>query len=63
MDKKPSYIHDFAHCSKNECKLKNLCYRYFLGQEIKDTDWTCASFVMPDKTGNECAYFLNKNNY
>jgi hypothetical protein len=61
--RKPSYQNDMAHCGQDACKLKDICYRFFLGQEIKNTEYSIASFVRPAKIGNDCRYFLNKDNY
>ena len=50
------------HCSQEQCKLKDQCYRYWLGQEIKNTDCQYASFYHPEKPVTEgCEYYINKD--
>ena len=58
----PSYQHDMMHCSQEDCKLKDTCYRYWLGQEMKNHDYQYASFYMPqDKEDIEnCVYYIKK---
>lgn len=55
------YNRDMLHCNQSQCKKKDQCYRYWLGQEIKNTDNQYASFYMPDKPVMDgCTYFINK---
>ena len=58
----PSYQHDMMHCSQDECKLKDTCYRYWLGQELKKQDYQYASFYMPENKEKieNCVYFIKK---
>lgn len=60
----PHYNHDMMHCSQHQCKVKDQCYRYWLGQEIKKKDWNIASYYYPQEpVTNKCKYFLNIKNY
>ena len=57
----PQYNHDMCHCAQEQCKLKDQCYRNWLGQEIKNTDCQYASFYHPEKPAVEgCEYYINK---
>jgi hypothetical protein len=53
------------HCSQEDCKLKDTCYRYWLGQELKNTEYQYASFYLPkDKEDIEnCKYFEDLKSY
>ena len=55
----PRYCHDYMHCSQSECKLKDDCYRYWLGQELKNSDHLYASFFMPQNKEEieNCRYY------
>ena len=58
----PHYNRDMMHCSQEQCKLKDQCYRYWLGQEIKNQDCQYASFYHPEKPETEgCEYYINKD--
>ena len=58
----PYYNHDMMHCSQEQCKMKDQCYRYWLGQEIKNQDCQYASFYHPEQPVAEgCEYYINKN--
>ena len=58
----PIYQHDMMHCSQDQCKLKDQCYRYWLGQEIKNTGFQYASLYHPEKPVTDgCNYFINKD--
>lgn len=58
----PQYCHDYTHCHQEQCKLKDQCYRYWLGQEIKNSGWTTASFYYPEKPVTDgCTYYINKD--
>ena len=49
------------HCSQEECKLKDQCYRYWLGQELENTGFQYASFYHPEEpVTNGCNYFIRK---
>lgn len=41
------YNNDMMHCSQDECRMKDTCYRYWLGQSLKNSGWQCASFYYP----------------
>lgn len=57
----PQYFHDYMHCSQEQCKKKDQCYRYWLGQEIKNTDYQYASFFYPEEPVTDgCSYFIKK---
>ena len=57
----PQYFHDYMHCAQDQCKKKDQCYRYWLGQEIKNTDYPYATFYNPEKpVADWCTYFINK---
>ena len=58
------YINDMLHCNQHTCNKKDECYRYFLGQEIKNSGFTFASFFSPQEPVTEgCHFFLNKKEY
>ena len=55
----PQYNHDMMHCSQEQCKKKDQCYRYWLGKNFKEHDFQYASFFYPEKPVNEgCEYFI-----
>lgn len=55
----PTYQHDMMHCTQDQCKLKDQCYRYWLGKEIKNTDFQYASFYRPEiPVTDGCSYFV-----
>ena len=55
----PTYNRDMMHCSQDGCSMKNQCYRYWLGQELKNTGFQYASFYYPEKPVTEgCSYFI-----
>ena len=57
----PHYQHDMMHCSQDKCKKKDQCYRYWLGQEIKNPDHQYASFYHPEEPVTDgCIYFIKK---
>ena len=57
----PIYNHDMMHCHQEQCKKKDQCYRYWLGQEIKNTDFQYASCYHPGQPVTEgCKYFIKK---
>ena len=56
------YNRDMQHCNQSQCKKKDQCYRYWLGQEFKNMDNQYASFYMPDKPVTDgCVYYINKD--
>ena len=58
----PSYCHDYMHCSQDRCPLKDKCYRYWLGKEIKNTDFQYASYYYPapdEELGDKCEYYMD----
>lgn len=57
------YNHDVSHCHQTQCELYEKCYRGFLDRELKNSGWTMAWYFKPEKTGKDCEYFLNKDNY
>lgn len=58
----PQYQNDMMHCAQDQCKKKDQCYRYWLGQEIKNTDFQYASFYNPEKSVTDgCKYYINKD--
>lgn len=57
----PLYSRDYMHCSQDQCKLKDQCYRYWLGQEIKNNGFQYASFYYPKEPVTDgCTYFIKK---
>ena len=55
------YIHDMLHCNQSVCKKKGQCYRYWLGQEIRNTDNRYASFYNPEEPVKDgCQYYVDK---
>ena len=58
----PHYQHDMMHCSQEEFKLKDTCYRYWLGQDMKNHGYQYASFYMPQNKEDikNCVYFIKK---
>ena len=60
----PHYNHDMLHCSQERCKLRDKCYRYWLGKEIKNTSFKYASFYYPEQPVTDgCEYFCKLENY
>lgn len=58
----PQYCHDYTHCHQEQCKKKDQCYRYWLGQEIKNSGFQYASFYYPEKPVTDgCTYYINKD--
>ena len=57
----PIYQNDMLHCAQDQCKLKDQCYRYWLGQNAKYSAAPYASFYYPEKdVTNGCNYFIRK---
>ena len=47
------------HCSQDQCKKKDQCYRYWLGQNFKGHGFQYASFYYPKEPVTEgCEYFI-----
>lgn len=60
----PQYQNDMLHCSQEQCKLRDKCYRYWLGKEIKHSGFRYASFFCPEQPVTDgCKYFCNLKNY
>ena len=59
----PMYNHDVTHCANKECELRNQCYRAWLADNMLAHGWETGWFFKAQKTGNECEYFTNINNY
>lgn len=60
----PTYQNDITHCSQERCTKKDECYRYWLGENIKNTGFTLASYFRPKApVVVGCEYFLDKKNY
>ena len=60
----PNYFHDLMHCSQKECKAKDKCYRYWLGEHLKYSGFRYASFYYPEKPVTEkCEHFINLKDY
>ena len=62
----PTYSHDYTHCHQTRCTLKDKCYRFWLGLEIKNTDYKYASFYIPSadkELDDKCEIFLDIKNY
>ena len=59
----PHYNHDIAHCHKTDCTLYEMCYRGWLDRNANEHEFIYSTYFMPDKTGKDCEYFLNANNY
>lgn len=65
----PHYHHDLLHCFQEQCKLKDQCYRFWLGKEIRNTDFQYAYFyspnLMPPKEEelDNCEYFIDLKDY
>lgn len=56
----PTYNHDYMHCNQHKCKRKDQCYRYWLSQNFKGTDYQYASFYHPkEKVTDGCEYFMD----
>lgn len=54
-----TYNHDMLHFSQSTCSKKDTCYRYWLGQEVKNRDYMFASFFHPEKQVLEgCKYYI-----
>ena len=53
----PIYNRDMMHCSQDQCKKKDQCYRYWLGQNARGT----ATFYHPEKPVTDgCEFFIKK---
>ena len=50
------------HCSQKQYKKKDTCYRYWLGQDMKNHGYQYASFYMPQNKEDikNCVYFIKK---
>ena len=60
----PYYNHDMLHCSQKQCKKKDKCYRYWLGENLKKSGFRYASFYYPQEPVTEgCEYFVDIKNY
>ncbi len=60
----PKYQHDMLHCSQQQCKKKDQCYRYWLGQGFKRAGFDYASFFYPQEPVTDgYEYFLNIKDY
>jgi len=60
----PTYNHDMLHCAQHACVKKNKCYRYWLGENIKLTGFTLASYFYPKAlVVDGCEHFLDIKNY
>lgn len=60
----PTYNNDMLHCAQHTCARRGLCYRYWLGENIKNTGFTLASYIRPKAPVEDgCEYFLDKKNY
>jgi len=56
----PHYNSDYMHCSQQQCKKKDECWRYWLGQHCKGI----ASFYYPSKPVIDgCKYYLDIKDY
>ena len=53
------YTHDMMHCSQDKCKLKDKCYRYWLGTQAVKHGYQYASYYYPEhEVTNGCDYYL-----
>lgn len=61
----PTYTNDITHCAQTRCKQKDKCYRYWLGQEIKNTGWRYAYYYRPTEVelNGDCNFFTDIKNY
>ena len=62
----PTYQHDMTHCNQERCTLKDKCYRFRLGKEIRKTSHRFASYYYPSPKkilGDKCEMFLDIKNY
>ena len=54
-----TYNHDMLHCSQHTCNKRDTCYRYWLGQELKNSGYMYASFYYPKKPiKNGCEHYI-----
>lgn len=57
----PTYCNDYMHCSQKQCKKKDTCYRYWLGENIKYSGFRIASYYYPSEPVTEgCEHYLKK---
>ena len=56
----PYYNHDMLHCNQEDCKKKDKCYRYWLGQECKKYDNVVCMYYPSKPIKGGCSYFVNK---
>lgn len=60
----PYYQRDMMHCAQHQCKVKDQCYRYWLGKEINNQGWSIASYYHPQEPATDkCEYYLNIKDY
>lgn len=58
----PYYNRDMMHCAQDQCKKKDQCYRYWLGQNEKYSASPYASYYQPDKPVTDgCEFYINKD--
>lgn len=56
----PTYNNDYMHCSQKECKKKDTCYRYWLGQHIYGSGFRYASYFYPTQPVIDgCEHYIN----
>lgn len=54
-----NYNHDMLHCSQHTCNKRGTCYRYWLGQEVKNRDYLYTSFYQPEEPVTDgCEYYF-----
>lgn len=54
------YTSDVMHCRQDDCKKKNKCYRYWLGQQRREG---IVTMFNPKETPEDCKYFSDVNKY
>lgn len=60
----PAYNNDMLHCAQHTCTMRGLCYRYWLGENFRNTSFAFASYFRPkESVVDGCEHFLDKKNY
>ena len=60
MSKEHVYMSDVMQCRQSDCKKKDKCYRYWLGQQKREG---IVPMFCPKETPEDCKYFSDVNKY
>lgn len=60
----PTYNHDMLHCAQHTCTRRGLCYRYWLGENFRNTGFALASYYRPKEAVKDgCEFYLDIEKY